>query len=78
MMKMDCCKKPSGSVWLLVCGVVVAAILLAVFVLKISLGNIFFYAIFLACPLMHLFMMKHMDHGDKKSSTLVNRRGVKK
>lgn len=58
---MNCCNK-----WFWICGLSVIAFLLAFFVLKISLASIFFYAILLACPVMHLLMMKGMGHGDKK------------
>ena len=67
---MNCCnkgKQPADkSRWFLVCGLSVLALLAAVFIFKISPQNIFFYGIILACPLMHLLMMKGMGHGDKK------------
>ncbi len=75
---MDCCNKDSHdkssnhqnkspkSKWLWVCVLALMAFLLAFFVFKISIGNIFFYAALLLCPLMHFLMMKGMGHGDKK------------
>ncbi len=69
---MNCCNKgkrddkENKSQWFWICGLSVVVFLLAFFVFKISLGNILFYAVILACPVMHLFMMKGMDHGDKK------------
>ena len=68
---MNCCNKgnhdtQSKSKWMWICGFSVATFLLAFFVFKVSLGSIFFYAILLACPVMHLLMMKGMGHGDKK------------
>lgn len=49
---------------LLICLAVFAIAIVAITVFKVPIGNLFFYAIFLACPLMHVFMMK--GHGDHK------------
>jgi len=54
------------SKWLWICGLSAVAIFTAIFVFKISTGNIFFYGLLLACPLMHIFMMKNMGHDHKK------------
>jgi len=47
---------------LLICVAVLVIAVVAVTVFKVSVGNLFFFAIFLACPLMHLFMMKGHDN----------------
>ncbi len=52
--------------WLVICGLSILGGILAYFVFKISPGNIFFYGLLLLCPLIHVFMMKDMDHGGKK------------
>ena len=46
---------------LLGCFVVLTAAVIAVTVFKIPFGSLLYFGIFLACPLMHLFMMK--GHG---------------
>ena len=64
-MIMECCGKGDTKahgaklIWLIAVSVIV--VLFAVFVFNISLGNILFYGAVLACPFMHIFMMK--DHG---------------
>lgn len=46
---------------LLICLAVFVVAILSVTVFKVPVGNIFYFAIILACPLMHIFMMK--GHG---------------
>lgn len=46
---------------LLICLSVFAAAIIAITVFKVSVENLFFFAVLLACPLMHIFMMK--GHG---------------
>lgn len=41
--------------------------LVAIFIFKISLNNVFLFGAVLLCPLMHLFMMNHGGHSEKKS-----------
>lgn len=49
-----------------ICLVALAVIVIAVTVFKVSVSNILFFGIFLACPLMHIFMMKgHGDHNQE-------------
>lgn len=58
--------KLTKSKLLLVCLAVVVIVATAVTVFKVSMGNLFFFAVFLACPLMHLFMMKgHGGHNQE-------------
>lgn len=45
---------------LLICVALVAATITAVTVFKVSFGSLFFIAALVACPLMHIFMMKGM------------------
>lgn len=52
------------SRWPFFCGLAVIVAILAITVFKVSPGNLLFYGALLACPLMHVFMMK--DHGQKK------------
>lgn len=47
-------------IWVCFAGIAVAVIALTVF--KISLGNIIFFGILLACPLTHFFIMKDGGH----------------
>ena len=47
------------------CILVVVGILVAVYIFKVQWNAIFTLGIFLLCPLMHIFMMKGMAHGDK-------------
>ena len=51
---------------MLICLAVFAVAIIAVTVFKVSIGNLFFFAVFLACPLMHIFMMRgHGGHNHK-------------
>jgi hypothetical protein len=52
----------SSPNYLLFCLLAVGVVLTAVFVFKIPFTSVLFFGLFLACPLMHLFMMKDMDH----------------
>ena len=49
---------------LMICLAVFAIAVIAITVFKVSRGNLFFFAVILACPLMHIFMMK--SHGGHK------------
>lgn len=51
---------PSKGLSLCVLGL--AAVVVAIFLFKISLTNVLFFGVLLACPLMHLFMMKDHSH----------------
>lgn len=60
---MESLKLTKGKL-LLVCLAVFAIAIITVTVFKVSVGNLFFFAVLLACPLMHIFMMKgHGGHG---------------
>lgn len=62
---MESLKLTKGKL-LLICLAVVAIAVIAITVFKVSVGNLFFFAILLACPLMHIFMMKgHGNHDHK-------------
>lgn len=55
---------PALPAWVLpAAGVGLVAAVLAVTVFGVSPGNLFVFAIVLACPLMHLVMMRGMGHG---------------
>ncbi len=41
--------------------------LVSIFIFKISLNNVFLLGAVLLCPLMHLLMMNHGGHSEKKS-----------
>ncbi len=68
---MNCChseqkNKPLVSTQILIiCFTVVAIAVTAVTVFKVSVGSIFFVVALLACPLMHILMMKGMNHKDE-------------
>lgn len=48
--------------WILICLAVGAALLLAIMVFKIPVNTVATGALFLACPLLHIFMMKNGNH----------------
>ncbi|HCE30963.1 hypothetical protein A2778_05575 [Candidatus Daviesbacteria bacterium RIFCSPHIGHO2_01_FULL_40_24] len=51
---------------LLGCLVVLAGTIIAVTIFKVPFGSLLYFGIFLACPLMHIFMMKgHGDHNQE-------------
>lgn len=51
---------------LLICLSVFTVAIIAVTVFKVSVGNLFFFGVLLACPLIHIFMMKgHGGHKEK-------------
>jgi len=54
---------------LLICLVAFAIAIIAVAVFKLSVGNLFYLAVFLVCPLMHLFLMKGKGHKDDTKQT---------
>jgi len=47
-----------------ICLGIAAIAVVAVFVFKIPANNILLYGAVLLCPLMHIFMIKGMNHGD--------------
>ena len=59
---------------LVICLVVFAVAVAAVTVFRVPFGNVLFFGVFLACPLMHVFMMKghgghdHEGKNDTKQS----------
>lgn len=59
--------KPMVSTQILViCIAVMAIAITAVTVFKVSVGSLFFVVALLACPLMHILMMKNMNHKDEQ------------
>ena len=52
----------SGIRWLWICLGVIALALIAINVFNVSVGNVFFVGALLACPLMHIWMMKDGGH----------------
>jgi len=59
--------KPIVSAQILViCIAAVAIAVTAVTVFKVSVGSLFFVVALLACPLMHILMMKNMNHKDEQ------------
>lgn len=62
---MESLKLTKGKL-LLVCFAVFAIAIITITVFKVSVGNLFFFAVLLVCPLMHIFMMKgHGGHDQK-------------
>ena len=51
-----------SSKWLVICSGLVIMAFIAVTVFKVSIGNLFLVGIVLACPLMHIWMMKNGGH----------------
>lgn len=48
--------------WIGICIAVGAALLIAITVFKVPVSTVATSAIFLACPLLHIFMMKNGNH----------------
>lgn len=48
--------------WLLACLGLIVLVSVAVTVFRVSISNIFFAGALLACPLMHLWIMKNDGH----------------
>lgn len=57
--------KENHSLAMLICCAVPLALILAVSVFNIPIGTIGTYLLFLLCPLMHIFMMRGMNHGSQ-------------
>lgn len=56
---------------LMICLAILGVVFVAVTVFKVSIGNLFFFAVLLACPLMHIFMMKgHGGHNHEGKDKL--------
>ncbi|KKS98009.1 MAG: hypothetical protein UV73_C0004G0151 [Candidatus Gottesmanbacteria bacterium GW2011_GWA2_43_14] len=51
--------------WLYLCGAVLIATFAAVSVFKVPINNLLFYGAILACPILHVFMMKDHSKGNK-------------
>lgn len=58
--------KFTKSKLLLICIAVFVIAIIAASVFKVSIGNLFYLAILLACPLIHIFMMKGHGSHEKK------------
>jgi uncharacterized membrane protein len=52
----------SSLKWLGVCIGLIALAIIAVTIFRIPVSTVFFGALFLACPLMHVWMMKDGGH----------------
>lgn len=52
----------SAVKWLLICLSVAAIVVIAIAVFNVSVNNLFTVGILLACPLMHLWMMRSGGH----------------
>ena len=58
---------------LTICSVAVVLFAIAIFIFKVPVNTALIYGGILLCPLMHLFMMDHGGHADKKSESHTNR-----
>lgn len=47
---------------ILICVAVLAAMIIALTVFKVSAGSLLYIGLFLACPLMHILMMRGGNH----------------
>ncbi len=52
----------SSIKWLGICVGLIALAIIAVTIFRIPVSTVFFGALFLACPLMHIWMMKSGGH----------------
>lgn len=50
---------------LTICLVLAAVGMAAIYVFKVPFNSMLIYGAILLCPLMHVFMMNHGDHGGK-------------
>ncbi|MEK7073708.1 MAG: DUF2933 domain-containing protein [Patescibacteria group bacterium] len=48
--------------WLLICAGVIAVVFIAIKVFAVSFSNVLFFGAILACPLMHILMMRNGGH----------------
>ena len=53
-----------SSMLLLFCIAMVGIAIIATTFFRVPLSTVIFYGAILACPLMHIFMMKGMTHGE--------------
>jgi len=60
---------------LMICLAVLAAAVAAVTVFKVPFGNVLFFGFFLACPLMHVFMMKGHESHDPERKDMAGQAG---
>ncbi len=60
--KMNHSSKASNVNWVLVCVGVVVAAFIAVKAFGVPLTNVVYFGAILACPLMHIFMMRSGGH----------------
>lgn len=50
---------------IVICLSLLALVIIAITIFKVSIGNLFFVMALLACPLLHILMMRHGDHRHK-------------
>lgn len=55
-------KKTISTKILLICIALLAIIIVAITVLRVSPGSLLYIGLFLACPLLHVFMMQGGKH----------------
>ncbi len=51
---------------LILCAGIAAAASVAIFIFKVPINSVLIYGVILLCPLMHLLMMNHGGHLEKK------------
>ncbi|MBI4321421.1 MAG: DUF2933 domain-containing protein [Chloroflexi bacterium] len=59
--------KGNHALLMVICCVVPMALLAAIFVFDVPVGTVGLFLVMLACPLLHLFMMRGMGHGDQRA-----------
>ena len=59
--------KGNHALLMVICCVVPMAFLAAIFVFNIPIGTVGLFVIMLLCPLMHVFIMRGMGHGDQQA-----------
>ncbi len=59
--------KGNHMLMMVVCCAVPMAFLAAIFVFNVDIGSLGLFAIMLLCPLMHVFMMRGMGHGNQQA-----------
>lgn len=61
--------KGNHGLLMVICCVAPMALVAAVLLFNIPVGTVGFFAIMLACPLMHILMMRGMGHGDQHAGS---------
>lgn len=65
-------KKSDNHAFMMVLSCLIPLALLGVLWLEGVLKSTLFFGILLLCPILHLIMMKHMNHGSQRTGSLID------